>query len=157
MYVLDINEPTEALDTDSQGEKGGSAIKFRKCNVASWDELRDVFEGLPSFEYVFANAGVSEECDYFSDALDADGRLMEPSYSVLDTNFRAVLNTVKLGWSLMRRRRVQGSIVITTSATAYAPEQSLPVYSGGKLAVSLTGMTLWNENLPRPDFGSVSG
>ena len=36
----------------------------------------------------------------------------------------------------MRRRGVGGSIVITSSATAYAPEHSLPVYSACKLAVS---------------------
>lgn len=152
MHVLDINKPVEALDADLRGEGGGGAIHFRKCNVASWDDLRDAFNELPSFEYVFANAGVSEECDYFTDALDASGRLAEPSYGVLDTNLRAVLNTVKLGWSLMRQRHVHGSIVITTSATAYAPEQSLPVYAAGKLAVSLIGVLGMRSRLETLDL-----
>ncbi|KFA81546.1 hypothetical protein S40288_09060 [Stachybotrys chartarum IBT 40288] len=38
----------------------------------------------------------------------------------------------------MRRHGRQGSIVITTSVTGYAPRQSLPVYSSGKMA--LTGL-----------------
>lgn len=134
VHILDIHEPTCNLDV----QDGGGIIYFRKCNVGSWDELRDAFDSVPSFEYVFANAGVSEECDYFADTFDDTGRLLEPSYAVLDTNLRAVMNTIKLGWSLMRKRRTTGSIVITTSATAYAPEQSLPVYAGGKLAVSET-------------------
>lgn len=37
----------------------------------------------------------------------------------------------------MRKNNIAGSIVVTTSATAYAPEQSLPVYSAAKLAVCL--------------------
>lgn len=139
MHILDLDEPTCNLDIGA----GEGIIYFRRCDVTSWDELRDVFERVPSFEYVFANAGVSEERDYFADTVDDGGRLLEPSYAVLDTNVRAVLNTVKLGWSLMRKRRIAGSIVITTSATAYAPEQSLPVYSGGKLAVRGTDISTY--------------
>lgn len=60
---------------------------------------------------------------------------MEPTYPVLEVNLKAVLNFVKLAWSKMRKQGTGGSIVLTTSATAYAPEQSLPVYAAGKLAV----------------------
>lgn len=119
--------------------KGSGAICFRKCNVSYWAELLDAFLAVPNFEFVFANAGVSEECDYFADTFDDAGRLLEPSYSVLDMKFTAVMNTVKLSLGLMRERGVHGSIVITTSATAYGPEQSLSVYSAGKLAVSQIG------------------
>lgn len=90
---------------------------------------------MDSIDYAFANAGVSEETNYFADDLDDEGRLREPAYRVLDVNVRAVYNFVKLAWSQMRKNKVAGSIVITTSASGYAPEQSLPVYSSGKLAV----------------------
>lgn len=84
----------------------------------------------------FANAGISEHTDYFQDELGDDGLLAEPKYNeLLDVNLRAVINFVKLSASAMRRQGTGGSIVITTSATAYAPEQSLPVYAGAKLAV----------------------
>ena len=125
VHALDINRP--------EAEVPG--IQFHQCNVTKWDELRAVFNEIEQINYVFANAGTSEETDYFADQLDSDGLLAEPTYGVLDVNVRGVYNTVKLAWSRMRADKTQGSIVITTSATAYSPEQSLPVYSSGKLAV----------------------
>ena len=56
-------------------------------------------------------------------------------------NLRGVLNFVKLAVRAMRKvgggdeGGRGGSIVITSSATVYAPEQSLPMYSASKLAV----------------------
>ena len=102
----------------------------------------------------FANAGVSEETDYFQDTHDKDGLLQESRYGVIDVNYRAVLNVIKLSLSAMRRQGTGGSIVLTTSATAYAPEQSLPVYSATKLAVSL--LALSSENV-LSDFLNVVG
>lgn len=91
---------------------------------------------LCTVDMVFANAGISEDKSFFQDVIGRNGELQEPSYEILDVNVRAVFNTVKLAWSTMRRQESGGSIVITTSATAYAPEQSLPIYSAAKLAVS---------------------
>ncbi|KAI1205727.1 short chain dehydrogenase reductase [Annulohypoxylon truncatum] len=126
VHVLDINPPAENV----------SNLQFRHCNVGRWEDLRSAFQDVGHVDYVFANAGVSEETDYFADQMDSDGRLVEPEYRVLDINVRAVYNVVKLAWSQMRRQKdTPGSIVITTSASGYAPEQSLPVYSSGKLAL----------------------
>lgn len=85
---------------------------------------------------VFANAGISESISFLTDTHDENGSLQEPSYDTIDVNVIAAMNTVKLGWNSMKRQGTGGAIVVTTSATAYAPEQSLPVYSAGKLAVS---------------------
>jgi NAD(P)-dependent dehydrogenase (short-subunit alcohol dehydrogenase family) len=128
VHVLDINQFEEVIP----------GVQFHKCNIASWEELRSSFDKIGHVDYAFANAGVSEEADYFADQLDAEGRLVEPTYRVLDVNVRGVYNLVKLAWSRMRKDQTPGSIVITTSASGYAPEQSLPVYSSGKLAVSNT-------------------
>lgn len=125
MHILDLEKPAEP-----QPE-----LHFHQVNVASWEELRALFVTVGTVDYAFANAGVSEETNYFADVFDEDGRLTEPTYSVLDVNLRGVLNFVKLAWSTMRRNKTAGSIVITTSATGYAPEQSLPVYAAGKTAV----------------------
>ncbi|KAI8951905.1 hypothetical protein F4801DRAFT_600579 [Xylaria longipes] len=102
-------------------------VKFTSTN-ATWEQLRDIFDKIPRIDFAFANAGVSEEIDYFADASDDDGILQEPACAVLDINFRAVVNFVKLAWASMRKNKIPGSIVITTSATAYAPEQSLPAF-----------------------------
>jgi NAD(P)-dependent dehydrogenase (short-subunit alcohol dehydrogenase family) len=125
VHVLDLDQPSEDV----------SGVQYRHCNITKWDELRSAFEDVGHIDFVFANAGVTEEMDYFADTLDSAGRLAEPAYHVLDVNLRAVYNVVKLAWSRMRKDKTPGSIVITTSASGYAPEQSLPVYSSGKLAV----------------------
>jgi len=67
--------------------------------------------------------------------LDSNGELEEPAYGVVEVNYRAVLNFVKLSLSAFRRQAPGGSLVITISATAYSAEQSLPVYSATKLAL----------------------
>ena len=127
---MDINPP------DSQQWLLETGSEYIHCDVTSWTDLRHAFNSLKHVDKVFANAGISEHNNFLEDIVDSDGALREPSYEVLDVNVRAVFNTVKLAWSAMRRQKSGGSIVITTSATAYAPEQSLPVYSASKLAVS---------------------
>lgn len=130
VHILDINPP-------SDGEALLHGAHFHSCNTAVWAELRGAFDSVSGpVDFAFANAGVSEEADYFADTFDDDGRLAEPTYRVLDVNVRGVYNFVKLALSRMRKEKTPGSIVITTSASGYAPEQSLPVYSSGKLAVS---------------------
>lgn len=85
---------------------------------------------------VFANAGIGETTNYFKDTFDDDGHLLEPSSGLIDVNLKGVLNVIKLAWFIMKRQGTGGSIVITTSATAYVPWQSHEVYSSVKLAVS---------------------
>ena len=131
VHILDLNAPSKETPIESLG------IEFIRCNVASWTHLQAVFTLIGHVDLVFANAGVSEETDYFRDTYDKEGLLEEPRYAVIDVNYRAVLNVVKLSLSAMRKQGAGGSIVLTTSATAYAPEQSLPVYSATKLAVSI--------------------
>ncbi|KAL2846386.1 short chain dehydrogenase reductase [Aspergillus pseudoustus] len=129
VHILDLNEPTD------QGYANDGKMTFHRCDISNWFQLRTKFDEIGRVDLAFANAGVSEETDYFTDSYGIDGLLEEPTYSVLSVNLRAVLNFVKLASSVMKRTGTAGSIVITTSATAYAPEQSLPVYSAGKLAL----------------------
>jgi hypothetical protein len=130
VLILDLNPPNEALP---------SAIEYRKCDISQWAELKCAFLHAGNIDIAVANAGVSEDRDYFADTFDEDGELLEllePAYPVVEVNLKAVFNFVKLSLSHFRKRKCQGSIVITSSATAYSPEQSLPVYSACKLAVS---------------------
>lgn len=82
-----------------------------------------------------ANAGISEVENYFDDSFDEQGHLLEPSRAVIDVNLVGTLNFCKWAISYMRRQGTGGSVVIVSSATAYSPEHSLPVYSACKLAV----------------------
>lgn len=126
VHLLDLSPPATPLPPNSH---------FHRCDVSSWLSLRGVFAAIPAVDIAVANAGVSEPVNSFDDAFDDAGNLLEPSYDVLGVNFRGALNTVKLAVSSMRRSGKGGSVVITTSATAYAPEHSLPVYSACKLGL----------------------
>lgn len=124
---LDVNPPL------GEQPKG---VEFRQCDVSSWKSLAAAFLHAGDVDIAVSNAGISEETDAFADSFDeSTGDLLEPDYRVLDVNLRAVANFTKLAISHFRQRACPGSIVITSSATAYAPEQSLPIYSGSKLAV----------------------
>lgn len=129
VFILDICQPTETLP---------SSVQFRKCNIRRWVELSDAFSQIGQVQIAVANAGIDEDGTYLKDSYNDDGDLLEPNYDVVDVNFRGTLNFVKLALHSMRKNGVQGSIVLTSSATAYSPEQSLPVYSGTKAAVSKT-------------------
>jgi len=87
-------------------------------------------------DLVFANAGIGETTNYFTDNLDSHGNLQEPSSTLMDVNLRGMLYTIKLAWFAMKQQKSGGSIVLTTSATAYVPWQSLAVYTSVKLAAS---------------------
>ncbi|KAM7212309.1 hypothetical protein V8F06_012308 [Rhypophila decipiens] len=148
VFVLDLNEPD--AHTIPLAPAGESALPnkatFIRCDVSSWQDLHSAFATAVSragrIDIAIANAGVSEEYDYFADQFEeSSGDLLEPGHAVIDVNFRGVVNFVKLAVHHMRKQenpaiagRPRGRIVITASATAYAPEQNLPVYSASKLA-----------------------
>ena len=110
---------------------------YKSCDVTSWVDLRAAFQSVGHVDMVFANAGIGETANYFTDTLDSDGRLQEPPSTVIDVNLKGMLYVIKLSWFAMKQQKSGGSIVITTSATAYVPWQSLAVYSSVKLAASL--------------------
>ena len=126
------------LDRSGPHEEDGpypAKINFTHCDIASWDQLCRSFHNIGHVDIAISNAGVSEETDYFVDTYDDKGDLKEPGYAPLEVNFRAVLNFVKLSLSAFKQQGPGGSIVITSSATGYSPEQSLPVYSAAKCAL----------------------
>ena len=128
-FILDLRHPTDELP---------DAATFIHCDCSSWSSLLSAFRQIPHIDIAIANAGVSEDHDYLDDTYSEEtGEMLEPRYRVIDVNLRGVLNFVKLAISGMRRRGKGGSVVITSSATAYAAEQSLPVYSATKAAVRI--------------------
>ena len=130
VHILDIC-PLEKEDVISH-----PALVFHSCDVTSWVQQRSAFKSAGHVDMVFANAGLSEKANYFTDVLDSNGDLQEPPSTLLDVNLTGVLYTVKLAWYAMKQQNPRGSIVITTSGTAYVPWQSLAVYTSAKLAAS---------------------
>ena len=127
---MDIT-PLDQADVESNPD-----LVFWSCDVTSWVELRNTFQSIGHVDLVFANAGIGETTNYFTDAFDDNGLLEEPPSTLIDVNLKGMLHVVKLSWFAMKQQKTGGSIVITTSATAYVPWQSLAVYSSVKLAAS---------------------
>jgi NAD(P)-dependent dehydrogenase (short-subunit alcohol dehydrogenase family) len=127
VHILDLNPPDDGTPANAT---------FTACDVSSWPALRAAFATVGKVDIAIANAGISENQSFFEDRFDEDGQLAEPDLKVVDVNYKAVVNFTKLAVHNMRTHGTKGSIVITASATAYAPEQNLPVYSGTKLGVS---------------------
>lgn len=127
VFILNVNVPDETAP---------KSATFIKTDVTSWTDLRAAFKQAGHVDIAIANAGISEEQPYFEDQLDDKGELLEPKFQVLDVNFKGVVMFTKLAVSYMCQESTGGSIFITARATAYAPEQNLPVYSATKLGVS---------------------
>jgi short-subunit dehydrogenase len=115
---------------------GIKSLRWHHCDVTSWTSLCEIFETIRHIDIAIANAGVSEDENFLADTFDADGKLEEPSYKILDVNYRAVLNFIKLSLRKFRKQGPGGSLVLTSSSMAYSPEQSFPVYGATKQAVS---------------------
>ncbi|KAF1993249.1 NAD(P)-binding protein [Amniculicola lignicola CBS 123094] len=128
VHILDIFKPSDE-------ELAIPNLTYHACDISKWSDLLAVFKQVGTVDFAFANAGISETFDVFADEFNEAGELKEPNYPVLDVNLKSVLNFVKIAWSTMKRNGTHGSIVITTSATGYVPEQSLPVYAAGKAAL----------------------
>ena len=129
VFILDKQAPPD------NHIENRSLVNFIECDVTSWSQLVSAFESIGSIDMLYVNPGVSEDEDFLNDVYDDAGNLLEPAYRLIDVNFRAVLNAVKLACRAMTGGERSGSIVITSSATAYAPEHSLPVYSAIKTGV----------------------
>nr|AUW30993.1 putative short-chain dehydrogenase/reductase [Cladonia uncialis subsp. uncialis] len=129
VFILDLNKPEEEPDS--------SLITYKKCNVTNWSELYSIFMSIDHIDMVFANAGISENEPFLQDdfAVDVEGCPLEPTYPVLDVNLRSVLNVIKLSWRIMKDQSEGGSIVLTSSSTAYSPEIGIPLYSALKSAL----------------------
>ncbi|KAI2463951.1 NAD(P)-binding protein [Annulohypoxylon bovei var. microspora] len=135
VHVLDISEPSGADPGDAEPWQSWEAFHFHHCDVTSWAEQLAAYNAIGRVDIVFANAGAGEPHDYF--AHESVGEGQEPSYaSLVDVNLIGVLHTLTLARRSMGAHGVsEGSVVITISAVAYAPEQSLPVYTATKFAL----------------------
>ncbi|KAJ4349459.1 uncharacterized protein N0V89_008074 [Didymosphaeria variabile] len=129
VHALDITLPHKSDPGSS------SNVKHDICDVTSWSDLSTKFKDIGHIDIAVANAGVSQGFDITADTFSESGELLEPDYKVLDVNLRSVVNFIKLALSAFRKQGKGGRIVITSSATAYSPEHSLPVYSATKLGL----------------------
>ena len=126
VYILDVFFPADFTPEGAH---------FIHCDVTSWADLSNAFTKAKHVDIAIANAGVIENKDFTEDRYDDTGALIEPQYHTLNVNLKGVLKFVKLAVSYMRRQGSRGSVVMTASSIAYAPEQTYPIYAASKSAV----------------------
>jgi hypothetical protein len=148
VFILDIKPPPAAVLSHPN-------VQYIPTNISSWSALTHAFSTIcithnASIDIAIANAAVTEEVSYLSSCLqDAPGDEGEwailgqqgppsGSYKCVDVNLLGTLNFLMLAVRVMKRQVQGGSIVVTTSATAYLPEQSIPLYCSLKGAVGCT-------------------
>lgn len=111
-----------------------------QCDISDWRSQREAFEtGVRHFgalDNVFVNAGIAEYKDqFFSDDLDAGGKLKEPDRRVYDVDLAAANDTLKLAIHHIRHRkdgRTGGNVVMTASLAGYLASAGAPLYSAAK-------------------------
>ncbi|KAI1281083.1 short chain dehydrogenase reductase [Xylaria sp. FL0933] len=148
VFALDISPPHVE---DGPNPAGWNS---RIVDVANWKELASVFREIGQVDIAIANAGISEDFDFFSNVASAEDP--EPRYQCIDVNLKAVINFVHLALSAFEKQGYGGRIVLTTSATGYSPEHSLPVYSATKAGV-LGLIRSLRPNLPYTHGATING
>lgn len=114
-----------------------SHLFIHKCNITSWKDQRAGFEAAYAkfgrIDAVFVNAGISEFNDqFFTDELDAEGKLREPDRRVLNIDMDAASDTTKLAIHYLRKNKEGGQIAMTASLAGYLASAGAPLYSAAK-------------------------
>ncbi|KAI0441231.1 15-hydroxyprostaglandin dehydrogenase [Xylaria telfairii] len=157
--ILDIdgaNGPAVAAGLEIPDD--GHAVRFRKCDISSWEEqvaaFRAVYEDVGHVDVVVANAGVSEGgrswvVPPFPSAAGTGkgtddggaGDPEEPRLKVLDVNFVGNVYSVKLALHYIQRNTpdaatgLRGAIVCTASNVGLYPFPRQPLYAASKHAI----------------------
>lgn len=135
LVLIDLQAPPSTFNHDK------SRLLIHTCNITSWVDQRAGFEAAYAkfgrIDCVFVNAGIAEHGEqFFTDTLDASGKLAEPDRRVLNIDMDAAADTTKLAIHYLRKNGNQGgSIVMTASLAGYLASAGAPLYSAAKHGV----------------------
>ncbi|KIW05423.1 uncharacterized protein PV09_03933 [Verruconis gallopava] len=120
---------------------------FIPGNIANWNEMKSGFkaaiERFGRLDVVIANAGVMESTPFYQFEVDEAGDLKEPieSYSVIDTNLKGTMNTLRLAIFHMSKNSIdpvtksRGSILLVASTSGYFGGTAVVSYISSKHGV----------------------
>ncbi|KAF2467028.1 NAD(P)-binding protein [Lindgomyces ingoldianus] len=131
LVLIDLKGPPSTFKHDC------SRLLVHTCNITSWKYQRAGFEAAYAkfgrIDAVFVNAGIAEYQDqFFTDHLDADGKLKEPDRRVLNIDMDAASDTTKLAIHYLRKNKEGGQITMTASLAGYLASAGAPLYSAAK-------------------------
>lgn len=100
-----------------------SRCVYIRTDVQSWSSLSTLFrttqDACRQIDIVVANAGL-QTTSFWKDILDHDGELKEPDWTVIDTNLKGIMATVKLALHYFQRNTWPGGrCVIVGSPDGY--------------------------------------
>ncbi|KAI0867178.1 15-hydroxyprostaglandin dehydrogenase [Xylaria cubensis] len=155
--ILDIDEtngPAVAAELETPDGSGSEAVRFRKCDISSWEEqaaaFRTVYEDVGYVDVVVANAGISEGGRSWvvppfpsatGSGADRGEPPEEPRLKVLDVNLVGNIYSVKLALHYMQLNTpdtttgLRGSIICTASNAGLYPFPPAPLYAASKHAI----------------------
>jgi NAD(P)-dependent dehydrogenase (short-subunit alcohol dehydrogenase family) len=135
LVLIDLQPPPSNFTHDT------SRLLVHTCNITRWADQRTGFEKaygrFGRIDCVFVNAGIAEHEDqFFTDTLDASGKLAEPDRRTLNIDMDAASDTTKLAIHYLRKNgRESGQIVLTASLAGYLASAGAPLYSAAKHGV----------------------
>lgn len=113
----DINSPPEPISNP--------AFLFVQTDVSKWSDLVTLFkkakEQYGRIDYVFANAGIGPRANYLALDVEENGDIKEPNHSVIEVNYKSVVNTTSLAIHYLKQNSEGGNIVIMGSSTGLSP------------------------------------
>ncbi|KAF2737347.1 NAD(P)-binding protein [Polyplosphaeria fusca] len=133
LVLIDLQSPPSTFSHSP------SRLLVHTCNITSWKDQRAGFEAAYAkfgrIDAVFVNAGIAEYQDqFFTDDLDANGKLNEPDRRVLNIDMDAACDTTKLAIHYLRKNQEGGQIAMTASLAGYLASAGAPLYSAAKHA-----------------------
>jgi NAD(P)-dependent dehydrogenase (short-subunit alcohol dehydrogenase family) len=160
LVLIDLKGPPSTFKHDP------SHLLVHTCNITSWKDQRAGFEAAYSkfgrVDAVFVNAGISEYKDqFFTDDLDAEGKLAEPDRRVLNIDMDAAADTTKLAIHYLRKNKEGGQIAMTASLAGYLASAGAPLYSAAKhgtlellyyIITTTEGLTVRRHRRPYESF-----
>lgn len=131
LILIDLREPPSSFKHDP------NHLLVHTCNITKWADQRagfeKAYERFGRIDCVFVNAGIAEHGEqFFTDELDADGKLKEPDRRVLNIDMDAASDTTKLAIHYLRKNSQGGQIVMTASLAGYLASAGAPLYSAAK-------------------------
>lgn len=138
VYVLGRNEERGRKIAEEH-----PSITFHQGNAGQYQDLATVFHVIHSkhgrIDYVFANAGATENWQFLGQTPMNETIPPEPDTSVVDINYKGVMYTSYLAIHYFCRSPGAGkdaSLVITGSCGSLYPFPPSPMYSSSKRARS---------------------
>ncbi|KAL9079603.1 MAG: hypothetical protein Q9157_001540 [Trypethelium eluteriae] len=136
LHIIDINAKI--------GEKVATTLSnstFHAANVYNYGALASAFQTIFNssgrcLDFVFANAGVIEQADFYAQHPEIDEPPPDPDLLSIDVDLKGVILTSYLALHYFRKSPHKGegaNLIMTASCGSFYPADFSPMYTAAKL------------------------